>query len=209
MIRRPPAGGLFCVRWGRVFSFLSPTGCFLFWRKKGVPRLRVRGVSGGLLLSVATKVTKSAIQGGRKFRSSFPLENPPSLNDQRRRAAALPLWKYPPKGRAIIKSRLCRAAAKVGGGLWPLFEKRSCHKPRGCTALHFRTKAAAKREAETMQHLGEISEVQRSRGRDGQDKRRVKPRKGFSNRRFERRFWVLLPPRAKVPRAGARNVPLV
>ena len=29
MIRRPPAGGLFCVRWGRVFSFLSPTGCFL------------------------------------------------------------------------------------------------------------------------------------------------------------------------------------
>ena len=52
--------------------------------------------SGGLLLSVATKVTKSAIQGGRKFRSSFPLENPPSLSDQRGRAAALPLWKHPP-----------------------------------------------------------------------------------------------------------------
>ena len=54
--------------------------------------------SGGLLLSVATKVTKSAIQGGRKFRSSFPLENPPSLSDQRGRAAALPLWKHPPGG---------------------------------------------------------------------------------------------------------------
>ena len=52
--------------------------------------------SGGLLLSVATKVNKSAIQGGRKFRSSFPLENPPSLSDQRGRAAALPLWKHPP-----------------------------------------------------------------------------------------------------------------
>ena len=47
--------------------------------------------------------------------------------------------------------------------------------------------------------------AQRSRGRDNQDKWRVKARKGFSNRRFERRFWVLLPPRAKVPRAGARN----
>ena len=79
--------------------------------------------SGGLLLSVATKVTKSAIQGGRKFRSSFPLENPPSLSDQRGRAAALPLWKHPPGVWAIIKSRLCREAAKVGGGLWPLVWK--------------------------------------------------------------------------------------
>ena len=59
-----------------------------------------------------------------------------------------------------------------------------------------------------MQHLGEICMAQRSRGRDKQDKWRVKARKGFSNRRFERRFWVLLPPRAKVPRAGARNIPL-
>ena len=59
-----------------------------------------------------------------------------------------------------------------------------------------------------MQHLGEICWAQRSRGKCGQDTRRVKARKGFSNRRFERRFWVLLPPRAKVPRAGARNIPL-
>ena len=59
-----------------------------------------------------------------------------------------------------------------------------------------------------MQYLGEICMAQRSRGRDKQDKWRVKARKGFSNCRFERRFWVLLPPRAKVPRAGARNIPL-
>ena len=59
-----------------------------------------------------------------------------------------------------------------------------------------------------MQHLGEVCTAQRSRGKSEQDKRQVKARKGFSNRRFERRFWVLLPPGAKVPRAGARNVPL-
>ena len=58
-----------------------------------------------------------------------------------------------------------------------------------------------------MQHLGEVCTAQRSRGKSEQDKRQVKARKGFSNRRFERRFWVLLPPRAKVPRAGARNAP--
>ncbi len=113
------------------------------------------------------------------------------------------LFGNPTRGGAIIKSRLCRFAAKVGGGLWPPFRKSSCH---SCTALHFRAKAAALQEAETMQHLGEISEAQCSRGRDNRDKRQVKARKGFSNRRFERRFWVLLPPGAKVPRAGARNV---
>ena len=31
---------------------------------------------------------------------------------------------------------------------------------------------------------------------------------GFSNRRFERRFWVLLPPWAKVPRARRRGMSL-
>ena len=59
-----------------------------------------------------------------------------------------------------------------------------------------------------MQHFGEISTAQRSRGEHHRDKCCVKARKGFSNRRFERRFWVLLPPRANVPRAGARNIPL-
>ena len=32
-------------------------------------------------------------------------------------------------------------------------------------------------------------------------------RKGFLDRRSKRRFWLLLPPRAKVARAGARNFP--
>ena len=36
----------------------------------------------------------------------------------------------------------------------------------------------------------------------------MKTRKGFSNRRFERRFWVLLPPWAKVPRARRRGMSL-
>ena len=31
---------------------------------------------------------------------------------------------------------------------------------------------------------------------------------GFSNRRFERRFWSLLPPRAKVTCAGGAECPL-
>ena len=58
-----------------------------------------------------------------------------------------------------------------------------------------------------MQHLGEIYTAQRSRGKHNHDTCCMKARKGFSNRRFERRFWVLLPPGAKVPCAGARNVP--
>ena len=112
---------------------MPTAGYFLSRKKVTKERFKKRGISispfflfrlfyfasGGLLLSVATKVTKSAIQGGRKFRSSFPLENPPSLSDQRGRAAALPLWKHPPGVWAIINSRLCREAAKVGGGLWP------------------------------------------------------------------------------------------
>ena len=42
------------------------------------------------------------------------------LSDGFRFVRALPLWKHPPGVWAIIKSRLCREAAKVGGGLWPL-----------------------------------------------------------------------------------------
>ena len=169
----------------RIFSFCLRRVTFFLWRKK---------------------VTKERHSRGKGFRFPFPLENPPSLSDQRGRAAALPLWKHPPGVWAIIKSRLCREAAKVGGGLWPPFERRSCHETKNHTAPHFRVKAAALRGAETMQHLGEVCTAQRSRGKSEQDKRQVKARKGFSNRRFERRFWVLLPPRAKVPRAGARNI---
>ena len=85
-------------------SLSTRWGYFLSRKKVPKERFEGRGISifcfasGGLLLSVATKVTKSAIQGGRKFRSSFPLENPLSLSDQRGRAAALPLWKHPPGG---------------------------------------------------------------------------------------------------------------
>ena len=36
----------------------------------------------------------------------------------------------------------------------------------------------------------------------------VRGASGFSNRRFERRFFPLLPPWAKVGRAGARKTPI-
>ena len=41
------------------------------------------------------------------------------LSDGFRFVRALPLWKHPPGVWAIIKSRLCREAAKVGGGQGP------------------------------------------------------------------------------------------
>ena len=56
-----------------------------------------------------------------------------------------------------------------------------------------------------MQHLEEVYAVQCSRGKSKQNRQQVKARKGFSNRRFERCFWVLLPPWAKVPRARRRG----
>ena len=113
-------GAGLCPARGLLLSFLSPTGYFLS-RKAGEFRAPARDASGGILSFLGErKYPKNAIQGGRKFRSSFPLENPPSLSDQRGRAAALPLWKHPPGGWAIIKSRLCREAAKVGGGQGPL-----------------------------------------------------------------------------------------
>ena len=40
-----------------------------------------------------------------------------------------------------------------------------------------------------MQYLGEICAAQRSRGRDKQDKRQVKPRKEIQKRSFWRRFF--------------------
>ena len=40
-----------------------------------------------------------------------------------------------------------------------------------------------------MQHLGEVSTVQRSRGRDNRDKRQVKARKEIQKRSFWRRFF--------------------
>ena len=86
------------------------------------------------------------------------------LSDGFRSVRPLPFGNLTLGFQAIIKSRLCRKAAKVGGGLWPLFERQSCHETKNHTALLFSAKAAAEREAETMQYLGEISMAQRSRG---------------------------------------------
>ena len=59
---------------------------------------------------------------------SFPLET-----TKREGRARPPLWKQTPtRGLAIIKSRLCRKAAKVGGGLWPLLV---CAYITGCRPL--------------------------------------------------------------------------
>ena len=55
--------------------------------------------------------------------------------------------------------------------------------------MHFRARAAAEREAKTMQHLGEVCMAQRSRGKSRQDTRRVKARKEIQKRSFWRRFF--------------------
>ena len=106
------------------------------------------------------------------------------LSDGFRPVRALPLWKHPPGVWAIIKSRLCREAAKVGGGLWPPFENSSCRESKNRTVLHFRAKAAALRGAETIQHLGEICTAQCSRGKSKQDRQQVKARLGGQARLF-------------------------
>ena len=101
------------------------------------------------------------------------------LSDGFRPVRPLPFGNPHPGGLAIIKSRLCRKAAKVGGGQGPPVERRSCHETKNHTALHFRAKAAAGREAETMQHLGEICTTWRSRGKCGRNSYCVKARRDF------------------------------
>ena len=56
---------------------------------------------------------------GKGFRFPFPLENPPSLKRPKGRGCDPSPLETSPRGVAIIKSRLYREAAKVGGGLWP------------------------------------------------------------------------------------------
>ena len=101
------------------------------------------------------------------------------LSDGFRPVRPLPFGNPHPGGLAIIKSRLCRKAAKVGGGQGPPVERRSCHETKNHTALHFIAKAAAGREAETMQHLGEICTTWRSRGKCGRNSYCVKARRDF------------------------------
>ena len=81
---------------------------------------------------------------------------------------------------------------RCGKGRWrPLAAiwKYFCHEPKNRTALHFRAKAAALQEAETVQHSGEIYAAQRSRGKSKQDKQQVKPCKEIQKRSFWRRFF--------------------
>ena len=79
---------------------------------------------------VSGEVRFGCFTGGQG--SSAPRRGGSPWNDQRGRAAALPLWKHPPRGWAIIKSRLCRKAAKVGGGQGPLLV---CAYITGCRPL--------------------------------------------------------------------------
>ena len=180
-------------------------GILSFPKGRGVPR-----PGAGCLRRVtfvnSDKSNQKRHSRGKGFRFPFPLENPLSLKRPKREGCGPPSLETPTSGLGDYQIAPLPRSGKGGGGQRPPFRKCSCH---GCTALHFRAKAAAKRDAETMQHLGEVCAAYRSRGKRYRNLCCVKARKGFSNRRFERRFWVLLPPRAKVPRAGARNVPLV
>ena len=178
--------------------FCRPRDTFLSLIKEGSSAICLRRVT----FANSGKSNQKRHSRGKGFQFSFPLEKPPTLKRPKREGCGPPSLETPSVGRAIIKSRLCREAAKGGGGRWPPFEKQSCYEIKNRTALHFRTRAAAKREAETIQHLGEISAVQRSRGENKQDKQRVKARKGFSNRRFERRFGYFCRRGQKSPAPG-------
>mgnify|MGYP004616027549 CR=1 FL=1 len=112
------------------------------------------------------------------------------------------------RGWVIIKSRLCREAAKVGGGHGPPFEKQFCHEPKKRTALHFRAKAAALRGAETMQHLEEVYAVQCSRGKSKQNRQQVKARRDFQTAGLNGVFGYFCRRGQKYPAPG-RGTPLL
>ena len=112
-----------------LFSFCLRRGTFFSWRKK---------------------VTKERHSRGKGFRFPFPLENPPSLNDQRGRAVALPLWKHPPwrgdcqiaplpqsgKGRWRPRAAICKAFLP-----WlhsPAFQSKSGSEERSRDSATFR-----------------------------------------------------------------------
>ena len=141
------------------FRFLSPTGYFLS-RKK---------------------VSKERHLRGEGFRFPSPLKNPHSLKRPKGEGLRpLPFWKPPPRGSCDYQ---IAPLPHCGKGRWrPLAAvwKYSCREPKNRTALHFRAKAAAGREAETMQYLGEICAAQRSRGKTSEiscGRRRVRKSK--------------------------------
>ena len=141
-VPRPSAGHFWL---GRDFPFLClRRDTFFPWRKKVSKERHLR-------------------KGGFRFppflKNPFPLKRPKGEG-----LRPLPFGNPHPGGWAIIKSRLCRSAAKVGGGQRPPFEKSFCREPKNRAVLHFRAKAAAGRGAEAMRYLGEICTAQRSRG---------------------------------------------
>ena len=70
------------------------------------------------------KVTKERHSRGEGFRFPSPLKNPLTLKRPKGEGLRPLPFGNPHPGRAIIKSRLCREAAKVGGGQWPPLEKK-------------------------------------------------------------------------------------
>ena len=98
-------------------------GILSFPKGRGVPR-----PGAGCLRRVtfvnSDKSNQKRHSRGKGFRFPFPLENPPSLKRPKGRGCDPSPLETSPRGVAIIKSRLFRFAAKVGGGQGPPEAKR-------------------------------------------------------------------------------------
>ena len=77
----------------------------------------------GYFLSLAKESNQRTPFKGRGISISLSPKKTPHLETTKGEGCGPPLWKHHPGKWAIIKSRLCRGAAKVGGGLWPLVWK--------------------------------------------------------------------------------------
>ena len=111
----------FCgSRFLKYFLFVYG-GILSFPKGRGVPR-----PGAGCLRRVtfvnSDKSNQKRHSRGKGFRFPFPLENPPSLKRPKGRGCDPSPLETSPRGVAIIKSRLFRFAAKVGGDQGPLFE---------------------------------------------------------------------------------------
>ena len=97
---------------------------FFSWRKRSCSAPR-RGALSSFCLRRVTffswrkKVTKERHLRKGGFRFPPFLKNPIPLKRPKREGCGPPSLETPTCGWAIIKSRLCLFAAKVGGGLWP------------------------------------------------------------------------------------------
>ena len=113
----------FCgSRFLKYFLFVYG-GILSFPKGRGVPR-----PGAGCLRRVtfvnSDKSNQKRHSRGKGFRFPFPLENPPSLKRPKGRGCDPSPLETSPRGVAIIKSRLFRSAAKVGGGQGPPEAKR-------------------------------------------------------------------------------------